>query len=70
MSRATMVFADKDGAIDFSLVFDGGFDPQSAAHQHARIFQKELDKIMGAKTDEVTVTQKEESPLFLLGQGR
>jgi len=52
MSKATMVFADKDGQIDFSIVFDGGFKPDSPAHQHAQIVLKMLDDMMGAKTKE------------------
>ncbi len=55
MSRATLVFADKDGALDFSIVFDGGFDPKSPAHQHAQIVLKMLDQMMGEKTQEQVV---------------
>lgn len=66
MSRATMVFADKDGQIDFSIVFDGGFKPDSPAHQHAQIVLKMLDEMMGAKTDEAIQPLVTDQPALVL----
>ncbi len=66
MSRATMVFADKDGALDFSLVFDGGFDPNSPAHQHAQIVLKKLDEMMVEKTQEHIVPLAKDEPRIVV----
>ncbi len=55
MSLATVTFRDKDGAIDVGLVFEGGFDPKSHAHQHAQAFLKMMDAHM-PKIGEPTVT--------------
>lgn len=67
MSRATMVFTDKNGAIDFSLVFDEGFDPKSPAHQHAQIVVKMLDQMMGEKTqEEIVPLQTDDSQIVAL----
>lgn len=66
MSRATLVLSDKYGMVDASLVFDGGFDAQSPAHQHAQILVKLMDEMFASKQDEETVAVKEESPIVVL----
>lgn len=34
-----------DGAINFQACFEGGFDPKSHAHQHAKLLIEYLDQI-------------------------
>lgn len=46
MSTATITFKDEDnGTIRLDAVYEGGFDPQSHAHQHAYMLIKMMDSI-------------------------
>ena len=45
MGLATITLRDKDGAIDVGLVFEGGFNPASHAHQHAQLLIKHMDEL-------------------------
>ena len=46
MARATIALDDAGGSIAVSLVYAGGYDPTSHAHQSARVVLAAVDKLM------------------------
>lgn len=46
------VTVDGQAQMTMSLFLEGGFQPESHAHQHAGLVLKHLDSIAGMKTDE------------------
>jgi hypothetical protein len=45
VATATIVLEDDSGHVACKAVFDGGWDPSSHAHQHARLMLEHMDSI-------------------------
>lgn len=45
MATATIVLEDDNGAVACKVVFDGGWNPESHAHQHANLMLKHMDEM-------------------------
>lgn len=45
MTKVTITLSDRDGAIAADVVFEGGFQKDSHAHQHAHLMMSYMDTI-------------------------
>jgi hypothetical protein len=67
MSRATLILEDEGGdekQVAMKLIFEGGFDPKSPAHQHAQILVQLMDQMFASKQDAAIVPVMEESRII------
>lgn len=75
MSHATIILEDQDGAVAARLVFTGGFDRTSHAHQAAQILMAKMDEHYarqpGSEVVETTKPAAEapQAPALLLPNG-
>ena len=67
MSRATLILEDEGGdekQVAMKLIFEGGFDPQSPAHQHSQILVQLMDQMFASKQGAEIVPLMEESRII------
>lgn len=70
MAAAQILLEDMNGSIACKLVFSGGFDPQSHAHQHAQILIGMMDDLCTKQDELLSVdTAKPEAPAIILASG-
>lgn len=65
MSVVHINLEDVDGKINFQSVYSGGFDPNSHAHQHARLIEKVMDKLARAEGDPAVILSDHTIPEIL-----
>jgi len=62
MAKATLILQDVDGAIDANIIFTGGFQADSHAHQHANLLMKHMGEIARQLSDFTPKAEELQAP--------